>query len=307
MRLRQLQYLLALQKYGSFSKTAEALFVSQPTISVSIRELEEELGAELLLRNYKGFTFTPLGLQVAQRGQEILNQVDAIYTLAAEQADLWEGSIRMGSTPHYCSSILLDVVVDLEKRYPRLHINLLESDSRSIVEQVKDGELDFGLIQLCDVEPHFWTQELEKGTITYRELFVEELCVSVFEGHPLGELPFITLQDLTKYPYGTYRKAMNVHIQQLMEQTPNHPRVIAVHDMSVLRMMLRRSECYTVIPRRAIAYSNALYAEKMLALNLRELSLASSVGLVCPSTPASRAVNYVQTALQARCREYQSM
>ncbi len=307
MRFRQLQYLLALQKHASFSKTADALYVSQPTISIAIRELEEELGVQLLLRSNKGFLFTEAGTQIAARAQEIMDQVDSIYRLAAQHAGMWEGAISIGSTPHYCNTILLDVMVDLEKRNPGLHIALQENDSRSIVAAVREGALDLGIIQVCDVDAAYLSQELERGSIACRELFVEEMCVGVLEGHPLEMQTEVTLDALLQYPYGTYRKAMNVDIQRALDQCSAPPRVFVAQDINTLRVMQRRANGYTVIPRRAIQNANNLYAEKMLPLHLRELSLASRVSLVYRSRSLTALESYIHAAIQARCREYQSM
>lgn len=88
MRLNQLSYLVAIERYGTISRAAEALYVSQPSISVAVRELEEELGYPLLVRNNRGIRFTEEGLQVLQRARNILREVDEIHCIRQESEAL---------------------------------------------------------------------------------------------------------------------------------------------------------------------------------------------------------------------------
>lgn len=306
MKLNQLSYLVAIEKYGTISRAAEALYLSQPSISVAVRELEEELGYPLLLRNNKGIAFTPEGLLVLEKARGILAAMDEIRHIRQKEQAL-SGRLRVGSTPHYCSSILLDVMLELERRYPEVSLLLEEEDSFSVTERVESGALEMGIVQVCDLEPKYWQQKLERRSVLFEELFQEEMCAAVCQGHPLAGREQVSQEELMQYTYGTYKKAMNIWVRQLMERYPRHERIITINDINPLRMVLMRTNSYTVVPRRSLPYGNVLYQEKMVPLTVEKTDWYSSVGLVYRAPEFTPLEQTVRKEILLRCREYQNM
>lgn len=302
MRLNQLQYLVALEKYGTFSKAAQALYVSQPSISVGIRELEEELGCQLLTRNNKGFQFTTKGMQILEKARLILCEVESIQRLAKTEADL-EGTVRIGGTPHFCNSILLDVMLKVEGRHPKTNLLLEESDSKNILERVAANQFQMGVIQLCDVEEKFLLEKVSRRKVRFEELFEEEMCVVVGEHHPLAHQTTVSLEDVMRYSYAAYRDAMNVNMMELLLRY--HGRVSHVSEIVSLRQFILRTDAYTVIPRRAVLYGNTTYKEKLVPLPTSELTWMSKVGLVYRGGELTRLEEVVRENIIERCREYQ--
>lgn len=304
MRLNQLQYLVALKKHGTFSKAAQALYVSQPSISVGIKELEEELGYPILNRSNKGFQFTAEGEQVLEKAQRILDEVEDIRRIQREEEAL-AGAVRIGSTPHFCNSILLDVMLKIESRYPKCSLLIEECDSESVLRRIESGELQMGLIQLCDVDEALLIRRVSGQSLRFEELFREEMCVVVGENHPLVARETVPMEELLSYPYATYKDAMNQQVAQMMKKYHCHGRISHVSEIVSLRRFIMRTESYTVIPRRAVLYGNIVYQDKLIPLNVSGANWKSAVGWVHGGERLDRLEQNVLEELVLRCKEYQ--
>lgn len=302
MRLNQLSYLVAIERYGTISRAAEALYVSQPSISVAVRELEEELGYPLLVRNNRGIRFTEEGLQVLQRARNILREVDEIHCIRQETEAL-SGEIRIGGTPHFCSSILVDVKLRIEGMHPEVHIFSHEDDSLSVLAHVEENELQMGIIQLCDVEEGLFWRRVAELELQHDQLFEERMCVAVGESHPLAGRGTVSFRELAGYPYGTFRGAMNQQVRHLLSELPQ-PQVFTVEDIGPLRQMLIRRNAYTVIPRRALLYGNNLFRSQLTPLEVEEQPLNSRMILIWNSAADNRAGAAIRREMAERCKDY---
>ena len=100
MRLNQFRFLDALKKYGTISRAAEQMYISQPSLSAAIKELEEELGFEVVTRTRKGVVFTALGEQVLEHSKRILQEVEEIQNLSGKADRMYQGSLSIGCV-HY--------------------------------------------------------------------------------------------------------------------------------------------------------------------------------------------------------------
>ncbi len=304
MRLNQLQYLVALKKHGTFSKAAQALYVSQPSISVGIKELEEELGYPILNRSNKGFQFTAEGAQVLEKAQRILDEVEDIRRIQREEEDL-TGAVHIGSTPHFCNSILLDVMLKIESRYPKCSLLIEECDSESVIRRIEAGNLQMGLIQLCDVDESLLIRKVSGQSLRFEELFREEMCIVVGEHHPLVNRASVPMEELLRYPYATYKDAMNQQVAQMMKKYHCHARISHVSEIVSLRRFIMRTESYTVIPRRAVLYGNIVYQDKLIPLNVPGVNWKSAVGWVHGGERLDHLEQSVLEELVLRCKEYQ--
>lgn len=303
MKLAQLQQLVSLHEYGTFSRAAEALYISQPSLSVSIRELELELDAQLIIRGNRGIQFTPLGERVLAQARQILAGTEEIFRMCRDAS--LAGELRVASTPHYCTQILIEVKLRVEGVHPSVLLTLQEDDSASILQEVESGTVDLGMIQLCDLDEAQLAASVQNGLVQYQPLFEEEMCVSVVEPHPLAQRDSVEVEDLLAYPYGSYKRAMNRWVAELFAQHGCTNQVFHINDIAPLRLMQAREQAFTVIPRRCIACGNAMYHSKMSPLPIDGLHLTSTVGLVYKERSQSGLQKAVIAALQEECRRYQ--
>jgi LysR family hydrogen peroxide-inducible transcriptional activator len=140
--LRQLRYLDALAANGHFGRAASAMGVTQPALSMQIRELEQELGAPLVERAAGGATLTALGRDVVARGARILASVREIDELARVHGEVLSGPIRLGVIPSIAPFLLPSLLATAASRYPKAQIAVRESITAMLVDELVAGGLD---------------------------------------------------------------------------------------------------------------------------------------------------------------------
>ena len=148
MNLRDLRYLVAVADHRHFGRAAEATFVGQPTLSMQIKKLERELGVELIERNPRHVLLTPAGEEVVARARAVLAEVDGIHAIARRAQDPESGSIRLGVFPTLAPYLLPHVVPRLHDRFPKLELLLVEEKTHVVLQRLRDGQLDAGILAL---------------------------------------------------------------------------------------------------------------------------------------------------------------
>ena len=187
MNLRDLEYLVALAEHRHFGRAAEASHASQPTLSMQIRKLEEELGVALVERAPRKVLLTEAGYEIARRAREVMNEVAQIKAIARRTIDPESGSIRLGIFPTLGPYLLPHVVPRIRERFPRLELLLVEEKTEVVLKQLREGRLDAAILALPLHEPQ----------IHQEFLFEEPFVLAVPQGHPLGERQSLTLDDLS--------------------------------------------------------------------------------------------------------------
>jgi LysR family hydrogen peroxide-inducible transcriptional activator len=148
LNLRDLKYLVALADHRHFGRAAEACFASQPTLSVQVRKLEEELGVQVFERQTRGVLLTRTGEAIIARARVVLREVDAIRDIARSAGDPESGSVRLGIFPTLGPYLLPHIVPALHRRYPRLEILLVEEKTEVLLAQLERGEIDAAMLAL---------------------------------------------------------------------------------------------------------------------------------------------------------------
>lgn len=146
--LQQLRFLTAVEKTLNFSRAAELCFVTQPTLSAGIKELEDRLGVRLIERTKRSVMLTRVGIEVAARGRQVLLDTEEIETLARAHRDPFEGDLHLGSIPTIGPYLLPRLLPAIRKRFPRLRLYLREEMTESLIEGLNAGRLDVILIAL---------------------------------------------------------------------------------------------------------------------------------------------------------------
>jgi len=145
--LRQLRYLSSLARLKHFGRAAEDCAVTQPALSMQIRELEREIGADLVERRPNEICLTDTGLEVAERAERILAATRDLVDFARHR-DLLSGRLKLGIIPTLAPYVLPKVLPRLQKRYPRLRLEVRETQTRLLVEELARGELDCAMLAL---------------------------------------------------------------------------------------------------------------------------------------------------------------
>ena len=164
MTLQQLEYILAVARYGHFGRAAEACNVTQPTLSAMIGKLEEEIGAKLFDRNRQPICPTPVGERVVQKAREVLEQADSIKDIVLEEKQSIGGVFRLGILPTIAPYLLPRFFPQMMKKYPTLDIRVREMKTYQIKEALLQGDIDAGILATIE-----GLEEYEQTTLFYEK------------------------------------------------------------------------------------------------------------------------------------------
>lgn len=301
MKLFQLQLLVGLKKYGSFSKTAEKMYTSQPAISVALRSLEEELGHPICIRTNRGATFTPFGEKVLKQAEIAVSAANQIYHISYQDGAEFCGSLTVASLPHLCNLLLLDIQARIAQAHPDLKLSIERQESQDSLLHVEQAKVNFGLIQRCDVDETWFQKQLDGGKVEYLPLFHDQVFFVCQEGHPLLQLPSVTLEDLVQYPYVTHCKQTSRYAEQLLRGAGYRQPVTEINEFVGLRKYARSHNAISIMPGLAIRHGNMNYQDKFCPLPVRDLDLKTEVGIVYRAQALCEAEQYFLTQLKEAC------
>lgn len=186
MTLTELRYIVAVARERHFGRAAEACFVSQPTLSVSIKKLESELGTQIFERGGTEVTMTPIGEQLVAQAQRVLDETSKMKGIAEQGKDPLTGPLKAGVIYTIGPYLLPKIVMALIREHPHMPLILSENYTLKLLEQLRTGELDVAIL----AEP-FDTTGLDVVP-----LYDEAFLVAVPKGHPWGKRKTIASVDL---------------------------------------------------------------------------------------------------------------
>jgi LysR family hydrogen peroxide-inducible transcriptional activator len=186
LKLKDLRYLVAVAETRHFGRAAAKCFVSQPTLSAQLRKLEQNLGVQLIERRPRRITLTEAGEEIARRAREMIETGEAILTAAQTRRDPLAGQLRLALLPTIGPYLLPQVALRIRKALPRLELMLYEYRTEPMLERLRNGDIDVGILALpVPVE----------GLVT-RELFVEPFVLALPESHRLAARTQVRIDDL---------------------------------------------------------------------------------------------------------------
>lgn len=155
LTIRQLRYFEALARHRHFGRAAEASAISQPALSMQIKELETSLGSALFERGPRHVRLTALGEDFAIRVRDILRRLDELDDLARAATGALSGRLRLGVIPTIAPYLLPRVIATLNRDYPELDLYLRETQTQSLITELSEGRLDTAIVALPISEPQF--------------------------------------------------------------------------------------------------------------------------------------------------------
>jgi LysR family transcriptional regulator, hydrogen peroxide-inducible genes activator len=186
MTLTELKYIVAVAREKHFGHAAEACFVAQPTLSVAIRKLEDELGVTIFERGGSEISMTPLGMQIVAQAERVLEQTAAIREIAKQNKDPLIGQLRLGVIYTIAPYLLPQLVKNMIEQVPQMPLILQENFTAKLVEMLRQGDLDAAIMALPFAHSGLLVQPL------YDEPFV----VAVPQHHPWAQRRTVGSADL---------------------------------------------------------------------------------------------------------------
>jgi LysR family transcriptional regulator, hydrogen peroxide-inducible genes activator len=188
MTLTELRYIVAVARERHFGRAAEACFVSQPTLSVAIKKLEEELDVKLFERGANEVSVTPLGEEIVRQAQSVIEQAASIKEIAKRGKDPVSGPLRLGVIYTIGPYLLPDLVKAAIERVPQMPLMLQENFTVKLLDMLRTGELDCAIL----AEP------FPEAGLAVAPLYDEPFLVAVPAAHPLAKRQQISAEELKK-------------------------------------------------------------------------------------------------------------
>jgi len=174
--LKQLRYLAALARHGHFGRAAEACAITQPALSMQIRDLEQFLGVTLVERRPGDVMLTDIGREIARRGEDVLAASRDLVDFAQHRAQPLTGRLTLGIIPSLAPYLLPKILPALQSQFPELRLELRETQTRQLIDEIKSGALDAAMLALPLGEADIDTIEL------FEDMFL--LAVPADDPHP---------------------------------------------------------------------------------------------------------------------------
>lgn len=188
MNKTQLEYALALQKYGNYSRAAKQLGISQPALSLQIKNLEKNLGIYLFDRSKKPLGVTFEGSKFLDRAQHVISQFSQLEHFAQSLKEDFAGEIVVGIIPTLAPYLVPLFISDLNKKYPLLKVIIKEAITEQIIEGVRNGDIQLGIVATpIDTSIKFATQPI----------FYEAFQLFISDSHPLSNNAQIDINEIS--------------------------------------------------------------------------------------------------------------
>lgn len=186
MTITQLQYVLAVAEYKNFTLAAEKSFVTQPTLSMQIQKLEDELDVQIFDRSKKPIQLTEVGLKIVNQAKNIVQESLRIKDIVDQEKGFVGGEYRLGIIPTVMPTLLPMFLNTFIKKYPKIHLKVEEQNTTTLIEMLEDGHLDAAIA----------ATPLENERIRERVLYYEPFVAYIPGSHRLRTAERLEVQDL---------------------------------------------------------------------------------------------------------------
>ena len=188
MTLSQLKYTLAVAEEGNFTLAAEKCFVTQPTLSMQVQKLEEELSVKLFNRNTKPISLTTIGTKIIEQAKIIVRESKRMDDIVSMEKGIIGGDFKLGIIPTIMPTLLPLFLNTFIKKFPKVNLKIEEQNTATIIEELKNGKLDAGIA----------ASPLDDNKLIEKPLYYEPFVGYIPESHSLSKLKILKISDLEK-------------------------------------------------------------------------------------------------------------
>ena len=246
MTIQQLHYVITISETGSFNKAAEFLYVAQPSLTSSIKELERELGISIFHRSGRGVTLTNDGAEFVLYARQLYQQYESILQKYGKMGTLKK---KFGiSTQHY--SFAVKSFVEMVKKFNTVEYEfaIRETKTRDIIEDVSTGKSEIGIIYLSNFNRMAIRKLLHTKDLEFHELTACEAYVYLWKGHPLAKCESIRFEQLNEYPCLSFEQGDNssFYFAEEILSTNEYARTIKASDRATMLNLMIGLNGYTL-------------------------------------------------------------
>ncbi|MBF0753817.1 LysR family transcriptional regulator [Jeotgalicoccus halotolerans] len=246
MTLQQLKYLIAVVNSGSINEAAKKLYISQPTLSKAIKELEREMGITILKRTSTGIVLSPDGAEFLSYARQITEQVELLENKYLDMP--YQEQLLSVSTQHYSFSV--DAMVRMIEHHggDKYQFSLRETRTYEIIDDVKNLKSEIGVLYMNTFNEKILTQLLKENRLTFELLFTAKPHVFISKTNPLAKKEKVTLKDLEPYPRLSFDQGehSSFYFSEEILSTLHSPKNILVSDRATIFNCMIGLNGYTI-------------------------------------------------------------
>ena len=246
MTLQQIYYAITISEQGSFNKASEILYISQPSLTESVRELEKELGISIFHRSGRGVTLTSDGMEFISYARELYRQYEVISERYGEK-----GKIKKKfavSTQHYSFAVKSFVELVKQLSTDEYEFAIREVRTQKVIDDVSNLKSEIGVLYLSDFNSPVITKLFRTNKLEFHELITCDAYVYLWKGHPLAQKKSIRFDELAEYPSLSFEQGGNGSVYFAEEILSNHqyPRTIKATDRATMLNLMVGLNGYTL-------------------------------------------------------------
>ncbi|HEN9443704.1 TPA: LysR family transcriptional regulator [Streptococcus agalactiae] len=246
MRIQQLQYVIKIVETGSMNEAAKQLYITQPSLSNAVRNLETEMGIQIFIRNPKGITLTKDGMEFLSYARQILEQTALLEE--RYKGDNTSRELFSVSSQHYAFVVNAFVALFNGTDMTQYELFLRETRTWEIIDDVKNFRSEIGVLFLNSYNRDVLTKLFDDNSLIVTTLFTTTPHIFVSKSNPLANRKKLSMKDLEDYPYLSYDQGLHNSFyfsEEMMSQIP-HPKSIVVSDRATLFNLMIGLDGYTV-------------------------------------------------------------
>lgn len=246
MTLQQLHYVIAISETGSFNKASELLYIAQPSLTSSIKELEKELGIVIFHRSGKGATLTNDGVEFLSYARQVYYQYETLLDRYGTSGNLKK---KFGiSTQHY--SFAVKAFVEMVKNFNMMEYEfaIRETKTREIIEDVSTSKSEIGILYLSDFNRKVLTKLFKTNGLEFHRLIDCDAYVYLWKGHPLATCKSIRFEQLADYPCLSFEQGneSSFYFAEEILSTNEYPHTIKANDRATMLNLMTGLNGYTL-------------------------------------------------------------
>lgn len=245
MTLQQLRYAITIADCGSMNEAAKQLFISQPSLSETIKELETEIGLDIFLRSNRGIVITPEGEEFLGYARQVTEQYGLLQSKYIEKKTKEKFSV---STQHYTFAVKAFVETVKQVGMEQYEFAVHETMTADIIENVKNFKSEIGVLYQNDFNEKVLTKMFKENGLEFVELFQCDTYVYLWSGHPLAKQTQISMEELDEYPCLSFEQGKNnsFYLAEEMKSTYEYKRLIKANDRATLLNLMVGLNAYTL-------------------------------------------------------------
>lgn len=246
MTIQQIYYAITISEQGSFNKASEVLYISQPSLTEAVKELEKELGISIFHRSGKGVTLTSDGAEFISYAHELYSQYENIIDRYGEKGKLKKKFAV--STQHYSFAVKSFVELVKQLSTDEYEFAIREVRTQKVIDDVGSLKSEIGILYISDFNAQLLTKIFRTNKLEFHELITCDAYVYLWKGHPLAKNKSIRFDELTKYPSLSFEQGGNNSMYFDEEILSNHhyPRTIKATDRATMLNLMVGLNGYTL-------------------------------------------------------------